>query len=89
MHVEVTEVEPGVRFAYKGVAGPLTTFNTYTFETVAGGTKVTHADELELRGPLRLIEPLLGRMLRRQFEADLASLKVHLEARVEGDPSRP
>jgi uncharacterized protein YndB with AHSA1/START domain len=85
MDVEVTEVEPSARFAYRGEAGPLSTINTYTFESDAYGTKVTHTDEVELRGMLRLIEPLLGRMLRRQFEADLASLKAHLEVRVEGN----
>lgn len=89
LEVEVMEVEAVVRFAYKGKGGPLSTFNTFTFESDAGGTKVTHTDEIEVRGILSLFEPLLGRLLRRQLEADLASLKVHLEAPGVGDPIRP
>jgi uncharacterized protein YndB with AHSA1/START domain len=80
--VEVTALEPGYRFAFTGVTGPFTAHNSYTFEVVAGGTKVTDTAESELRGPIRLIDPLVGRMMHRQFEANLASLKDHLETRV-------
>ena len=31
--VEVTELEPGARFAYRPVSGPLRTRNIYTFES--------------------------------------------------------
>ena len=40
-----------------------------------------YAAEFELSGPLRLIDPLVGRMVHRQFEANLAALKHRLEAR--------
>ena len=77
--VEVTALEPGVRFAFTGVTGPFTAHNSYTFESVAGGTKVTDAAESELSGLFRLIDPLVGRMMRRQFEANLAAVKDRLE----------
>ena len=78
--VEVTALERGARFAFTGVTGPFTAHNTYTFESVPGGTKVTDSAESELSGPLRLIDPLVGRMMHRQFVANLAALKDRLEA---------
>lgn len=83
--VEVTALEPGARFSFTGVTGPITVRNSYTFESVAGGTRVTDAAEAELSGPLRLIDPLVGRMMRRQFEANLAALKDRLEAQAAGE----
>lgn len=78
--VEVTALEPGARFAFTGVTGPFTAHNNYTFESVAGGTKVTDSAESEMSGPVRLIDPLVGRMMHRQFEANLAALKDRLES---------
>lgn len=78
--VEVTGLEPDRTFAFTGVTGPFTAHNRYTFESVGGGTRVTDTAESELKGPLRLIDPLLGRMMRRQFEVNLAALKDRLEA---------
>ncbi len=77
--VEVTALEPGARFAFTVVSGPFKARNNYTFASVAGGTKVTDAAEIELSGPLRLVDPLVGPMVRRQFEANLAALKDRLE----------
>ena len=78
--IEVTAWERGSRFAYRGAAGPLRTHNIVTFERVAGGTEVTWVDDVELRGIFRLLEPLMGRMVRRGYEADLGRLKAILEA---------
>jgi uncharacterized protein YndB with AHSA1/START domain len=78
--IEVTAMEPGSRFAYTGAAGPLRTHNVVTFDSVAGGTKVTWTDEVELRGIFGLLEPLMGRMVRRGYENDLGRLKAILEA---------
>jgi Polyketide cyclase / dehydrase and lipid transport len=78
--VEVTALEPGARFAFTGVTGPFTAHNDYTFESVAGGTRVTDSAESELSGLIRLIDPLVGRMMHRQFEANLGALKERLES---------
>lgn len=78
--IEVTALEPGSRFAYRGVSGPLRTHNSVTFESVAGGTQVTWTDEIELGGILGPMEPLMARMVRRGYEADLGRLKAILEA---------
>lgn len=78
--VEVTALEPGATFAFTGVTGPFTAHNRYTFESVAGGTRVTDTAEAEASGPMRLLDPMMSRMMRRQFEANLAALKDRLEA---------
>ena len=78
--IEVTELEPGVRFGYRPVSGPLRTHNVYTFEAEPGGTLVTLTDEIELRGIFGLFEPLMGHMVRRQYEANLGRLKSTMEA---------
>lgn len=79
--VEVTELEPGARFAYRPVSGPLRTHNVYSFEPEAGGTLVTLTDEIALAGILGLLEPLMARMTQRQYEANLGRLRAILEAR--------
>lgn len=78
--IEVTALEPGSRFAYRGASGPLRTHNIVTFESVAGGTQVTWTDDVQLGGRFGLFEPLMGRMVRRGYEADLGRLKAILEA---------
>jgi hypothetical protein len=76
----VTELEPGVRFGCRPVSGPLRTHNVYTFGAEPGGTLVTLPEEIELRGSFRFFEPLLARMVRRQYEANLGRLNSTMEA---------
>ena len=78
--IEVTELEPGARFAYRPVSGPLRTHNVYVFEREDGGTLVTLTDEIELSGIFGLFEPLMGLVVRRGYEANLGRLKAILEA---------
>jgi len=54
--------------------------DNYTFESVAGGTKVTRVAEAETGGFFRLAEPLAVRMMQRQFKTNFAHLKDLLEA---------
>ena len=77
--IEVTELEPGARFGYRPVSGPLRTHNVYTFESEAGGTLVTLTHDIELSGIFGLFEPLMARMVRRQYGANLGRLKAVLE----------
>ena len=79
--IEVTELEPGARFGYRPVSGPLRTHNVYSFQSEAGGTLVTLTDEIELSGIFRLFESLLARMVGRQYGANLGRLKAILESR--------
>ncbi len=77
---EVVEYEPNAKYAIKSTSGPVASKDGYTFEAVAGGTKITRVAEAEMSGFFRLAEPLAGRMMRRQFETNFANLKDLLEA---------
>ncbi len=77
---EVTAFEPNARVVFKTISGPVKSENSFTFESLEGGTRVTEAIDLEAGGFFRVAEPLLARMIRRQFETNLANLKDLLEA---------
>jgi len=77
--VEVTEYEPDRTFALRVVEGT-PVHATMTFEpTAEGGTRVRFRAYGQLTGAMRLAQPLLGRMLRKQFTQQVATLKRVLE----------
>ncbi len=79
--VEYTAYEPNTRVAIKAVSGPIPFQAETTFEATAeGGTMVTTAGGGEVGGFFKLAEPLVSRMLQRQFNTDNANLKDYLEA---------
>ena len=78
--VEFTEYEPNRSFAQKTTSGPFPVENRITFERVDGGTRVNFTSVAEPGGFFKLAEPLLVRMIKRQFEADFANLKDLMEA---------
>lgn len=77
---QVTEYEPNRKFAIKSTSGPVENEDKFTFESISGGTKVTRKTEGEMGGFFRMAEPLVVRMLNRQFENNFANLKDLLEA---------
>jgi uncharacterized protein YndB with AHSA1/START domain len=77
---EVVEYEPNGKFAIKSASGPVASQDEYTFESVAGDTKLTRVVEAEMGGFFKLAEPLVVRMMRRQFKTNFANLKDLLEA---------
>ena len=79
--VEYTAYEPNKTVAGKVTSGPLPFQFETTFEPAAeGGTKVTSSGSGDPGGFFKLAEPLVGRMLKRQFETNTANLKDLLEA---------
>jgi hypothetical protein len=78
--MEVTEYEPNRKLATEMAFGPIVAQQALTFDAVEGGTKVTLAIEGEIGGFFRLAEPLVIRIIQRDFEASLANLKDILEA---------
>jgi uncharacterized protein YndB with AHSA1/START domain len=79
--IKVTEYEPNQRCATKSRSAPFPVENQTTFERVNGGTRVTVSTVAEPGGFFKLAEPLLVSMLKRQFEANLTTLKDLMEAR--------
>jgi uncharacterized protein YndB with AHSA1/START domain len=77
---EVSKYEPNRKFAIKSTSGPVENEDEFTFEPVTDGTKVTRITKGEVSGFFRMAEPLVGRMLNRQFETNFANLKDLLEA---------
>jgi uncharacterized protein YndB with AHSA1/START domain len=79
--VEFTAYEPNKRVAGKVTSGPVPFRFENIFEpTEDGGTKVMNSGEGEPGGFFKLAEPLVGRMVQRQVEANFANLKDMLEA---------
>ena len=77
---EVTENEPPRRQCLRVTSGPIPGSGCYLLEPAEGGTRFTQRFEAEIGGFFRLAEPLVGRAIRRQMEADMATLKDLLEA---------
>ena len=77
--VEVVEIDPLRVFALQVVDGPLPVDGRWTFEPSPAGTRVRFMGEGRVRGPMRLAEPLLRRVLDRQFRGHHARLKHVLE----------
>jgi uncharacterized protein YndB with AHSA1/START domain len=78
--VAFTEYEPNHSYAQKTTSGPIPVESQVTFERVDGGTRVTNHQVAEPGGFFKLAEPVLVRMIKRQFEADFANLKDLMEA---------
>ncbi len=78
---QVTENDPPHKQCVRITSGPLPGTGCYFYEPADGGsTRFTQTFETEVGGFFRLAEPLVARAIRRQMEADMATLKDLLEA---------
>ena len=77
---EITEYELNSKLTSKTTSGPIQVTLSTTFETVEGGTRVSIVSEGETGGFFKLAEPIVTRIIERQFKTDLSSLKDILEA---------
>ena len=83
---EVTEYELNRKIKYKATSGPIPVEAEYILDSLAeGGTKVRFVAEGDVGGFFKLAEPLVGRTFKRQWEANLATLKDLLEAQTAGN----
>jgi uncharacterized protein YndB with AHSA1/START domain len=76
--VEVAELEPDRVFALTVVEGTPVHLRI-TFEPAARGTLMKFRASGQLAGPMRILQPLLARTLKRQFTTHCANLKRVLE----------
>jgi uncharacterized membrane protein len=79
--VEVSAYEENHRIDLRIVSGPVPVHGENEFTSIHGGTRIDFVAHGELRGALRMAQPVLARVLRRQFESDYARLKRALESR--------
>ena len=78
---EVIVHDPPHRHTDRSIGGPFPQEYTHIFEEVeGGGTRLTEVTDGEPGGFFRLAGPLLEMAGRRQFRADLETLKDLLEA---------
>ena len=77
---EVTEFEPNRKFVSQSKSGPFPLQLSVTFEPIEGGTRVNTTIEGEPGGFFKLAEPLVQRAIKREMEANFATLKDILEA---------
>jgi len=85
---EVTEYEPGKRIAHRTVNGPFPLNTACICEPAGDGCRATVVGATErLPGGLfgRIAAPLVTKVIRRGFKADLARLKKILESDEEAD----
>lgn len=77
----VTEYQPNSRYSAKATSGPVPIEEHLSFEAVQGGTRVTLAVDAEAAGFFKLAAPILTRIISRQVENDVETLKDLLEAK--------
>lgn len=79
---EVTEYDPGRRLTIKTTSGlPVNARTTYEFESIEKGTRIDMSMEAEpVSTVLKLAQPIMGRLMEKQWENDLATLKDLLES---------
>ncbi|MGM9472548.1 SRPBCC family protein [Pseudarthrobacter sp. YS3] len=76
---EITAAEPGRRLAFQVVAGPARPAGEYVLSPVDGGTRVRFSLDLQPKGLMKIVGPLISRTMETEV-AQLAKLKAVLEA---------
>jgi F420H(2)-dependent quinone reductase len=89
MTIEFTDYERPRRLASLTYLPTMEIQGTLSFDPVPEGTRMRWSWELQPRGIIRLLRPLIARMGQRQEETIWAGLKQFMEAREESLPLRP
>lgn len=79
MSTEITAYERPRRYGSSTHLSFMDTRGTVTFEPVPEGTRIRWSWEVEPRGALKLLTPIMGRLGRRQEQANWEGLKRVLE----------
>jgi len=78
--VELTQFERPSRFHTHIVEGPQPIDGTWLFSATGDGTRVSFVADGPLRGLMRLAEPIVKRMIDRQFRMYHENLRRNLES---------
>lgn len=76
----VTAYEPPSRFVVSGENSTVTSLDEITVEKVGDGSRVTYDAELTLKGPAKLLDPLLGLAFGRIADKAIAGLRKALNS---------
>ena len=74
----ITELEPPRLVTFSGENSTVTSLDTITFESAGDGTTVTYDADLQLKGLLKLADPLLAIGFKRIADNALAGLRRQL-----------
>ena len=77
---QLTDWQPDQKIAFQSTGGPIPMQGSDAFAPSGAGTQVTFLLTGEPGGFFKLAEPVLMRLLQRQWETNLANLKDVLEA---------
>jgi uncharacterized protein YndB with AHSA1/START domain len=80
LEMELTELEPDRRVVFHVTHPDLDWTAVSTLTPAGAGTRLTYAGDFRLLGWRRLLEPLVGREVRRGEAAEAVRLKTLLEA---------
>ena len=78
IQAEITAFEPDRRFATKTLTKPEVTVS-YTFDAEDGGTRLTYEFVMITSGLMWLLQPMIGRSMKKETESDFEKLKQLLE----------
>ena len=77
----VTDLKANERFAFTAKSdGPLDYDGSFELQPGAGGTRLTLNGSARLKGPWRLLQPVLAGDLRKETRTELGTIKRLLEA---------
>ncbi|MEI7560789.1 MAG: SRPBCC family protein [Actinomycetes bacterium] len=75
---EITEFEPGRRVLLRGQNATVVSVDEITVEPHGEGSRLTYSADLTLKGPLRLLDPILGLAFDGIAKKALAGLSSYL-----------
>jgi carbon monoxide dehydrogenase subunit G len=78
----VTELQAPRRITLTSTQGPVTAHYSYTLEPASDGTRLQLVAEVLVRGPLRLLAPVIRRSIAKEDSAQPARLKALVETNV-------
>ncbi len=78
---EIVEYEPGARLRMRTTESPFPMETAYSWEAVAGGTRMTLRIQADPAGFSKLVAPFIVGNARRATADDLETLRAILEAR--------
>ncbi len=80
--IEFVAYEPNHKVTIKSISGATPFEQSFLFESLADGTRLTSLLELQSAGLMGLAEPLIAASVRREMDANFGDLKKLLESRV-------
>lgn len=78
--ITVSRLEPGRLIEFQGRMGKMDPTVTHICDPDGSGTRLTRRVEIEPPGMMRLMSPVIGRMIAKANDGFLANLKRLLEA---------